>query len=93
MVVPPLITTVVRFSFGNFFSTVAGSVATADMLFRFAVNECGFSMCDTVKMMSENPAKLLGINKGKLDTGYDLDLVVMNKALEVTDVFVGGAKV
>ena len=74
-------------------SAFAGSVATADMLFRFAVNECGFSMCDTVKMMSENPAKLLGINKGKLDTGYDLDLVVMNKALEVTDVFVGGAKV
>lgn len=74
-------------------SAFAGSVATADMLLRFAINECGFSICDTAKMMSENPAKLLGINKGKLDTGYDLDLVVLDKALNVTGVFVGGEKV
>ncbi len=74
-------------------SAFAGSVATADVLLRFIVCECGYSISDAVRMMCENPAKLLGLNKGKLDTGYDLDLVVIDNELNVSDIFVGGARV
>ena len=74
-------------------SAFAGSVATADVLLRFAVQKCGFSIEDACYMLTETPAKILGINAGKIDTGYRADLVVLDEALEVRDVFVLGEKI
>ncbi len=74
-------------------SAFAGSVATADKLIRFITRECGVSISDAVKMMTETPAALLGINKGKLDTGYDADLIVFDDEINIEAVFVGGEKV
>ena len=74
-------------------SAFAGSVATSDVLLRFLHNECGVSLTDAVKMLSENPAKMLGINAGKIDTGCYADLVVLDDALTVCGVFVGGERV
>lgn len=71
-------------------SAFAGSVATADKLIRFITRECDVSISDAVKMMTETPAALLGINKGKLDTGYDADLVVFDDEINIEAVFVGG---
>lgn len=71
----------------------AGSVATADRLIRFIAKECGLGILDAVKMMTATPAALLGINKGKIDTGYDADLVVFDDDVKIEAVFVGGIKV
>ena len=71
-------------------SAFAGSVATADRLIRFIHKECGSDICEAVKMMTAVPADLLGISKGKIDTGYDADLVVFDDDVNVEAIFVNG---
>ena len=41
-------------------------------------------------MMTAVPAQLLGINKGKIDTGYDADLVVFDDDVNIEAIFVNG---
>ena len=71
----------------------AGSVATADRLIRFIHKDCGIDICETVKMMTAVPAELLGVNKGKIDTGYDADLVVFDDDVNIEAIFVNGNKI
>ena len=52
--------------------------------------DCGFDICEAVKMMTAVPAQLLGINKGKIDTGYDADLVVFDDDVNIEAIFVNG---
>ena len=73
-------------------SAFAGSVATADALIRTLVNDCGFLIPTAVKMLTEVPAKILGVNKGVLEAGKDADIIVFDEKINVTDVFVGGTK-
>lgn len=74
-------------------SAFAGSVATMDMLLRVLVDECGFSVARAVKMLSENPARIFASTKGRLEAGFDADIVCFDDKLCVTDVFVGGERV
>ena len=71
-------------------SAFAGSVATADCLIRTLVNECGFAVPTAVKMLTEIPAKILDVPKGKLEKGYDADVVVFDEKINIIDVFVDG---
>ena len=73
-------------------SCFAGSVCTADRCIRTMVESAGVALCDAVRMMTLNPARLLGIDgsKGKLLPGYDADLCLLDKTLHVKAVFVGG---
>ena len=71
----------------------AGSVATSDTLLRVATKECGFSVPDAVKMMTETPARILGVNRGKLEAGLEPDIVVFDDEIKIAGVFVGGKKV
>ena len=73
-------------------SAFAGSVATANVLLKTLL-DCGFSMPDCVKMLSTNPAKLLKLNKGELECGYDADIIVLNDDLNIETAFVMGKKV
>lgn len=73
-------------------SAFAGSVATADRLIKTMV-ECGVSVPEAVYMMSEVPAQLLKVNKGRIAKGYDADVVVFDENMKITDVFVGQNKV
>ena len=73
-------------------SAFAGSVATADRLIQVMMKECGYSVVEAVKMLTEVPAKILGVNKGKLAAGYDADIAVFDENVCVSDVFVGGKK-
>ena len=73
-------------------SAFAGSVATADVLIRVLTQKCGVSVPDAVWMMTQNPARLLGLNKGSLQAGYDADLVVFDDDINVEAVFVDGTK-
>lgn len=74
-------------------SAFAGSVATADRLLRVMMQECGFSLLDAVQMLTEVPAKILQVQKGKLQENYDADVVVFDENITVSDVFVGGKKI
>ncbi|MBQ8875980.1 MAG: N-acetylglucosamine-6-phosphate deacetylase [Clostridia bacterium] len=74
-------------------SAFAGSVATADVLVRTLVYGCGVSVPTAVKMLTEVPAKILGINKGALAAGKDGDIIVFDDEISVSDVFVGGVKI
>ena len=73
-------------------SAFAGSVATSDMLVRTLVFDCGYDISTAVMMLTEVPARILGVNKGLLSTGRDADITVFDDDMTVTDVFVGGKK-
>lgn len=72
----------------------AGSVATADRLVRNMHFMGGQSMENAVRMMTENPARVMGIGdtKGKLAKGYDADIVVFDENVNIKQVFIGGER-
>lgn len=74
-------------------SAFAGSVATADCLIRTLVNDCGYPVPTAVKMLTEVPAKILNVSKGKFDKGYDADIIVFDEEIKMKSVFVRGEKV
>ena len=61
-------------------SALAGSIATMDRLVRTAVQMAGFSMEDACRMISETPAKIMGIydRKGSLERGKDADIIMFD---------------
>ena len=69
-------------------SAFAGSIATADMLIRTLVYQCGYSIPIAVKMMTEVPAELLKINKGSLQKGKDADIIVFDDNINISNVFI-----
>lgn len=72
-------------------SAFAGSVCTADRCVRTAHKLAGVPMADAVRMMTANPARLLGArNKGVLAAGYDADLCVFDDDVRIKAVLVGG---
>ncbi len=75
-------------------SCFAGSVATADRLVRVMVQQAGLRIEQAVKMMSLNPAKVMGYDKrkGSLEAGKDADLVVFDHDITVQQVYVMGEK-
>lgn len=70
----------------------AGSIATANALIKTLVKGCGYSVPFAVKMLTETPAKVLNLNKGKLQAGCDADVIVFDDEFCVSNVFVGGEK-
>jgi N-acetylglucosamine-6-phosphate deacetylase len=74
-------------------SAFAGSIATCDRLVRVLTKECGYSVCDAVYMMTQTPAKILGVNKGSIKAGYDADVIVFDEDVNIKSVFVMGKKV
>lgn len=77
-------------------STLAGSTATMDKLFRTVLEQLGPS-CDealatAVQMSSTTPARALGFDQvGSLRAGLNADLVVLDNQLRVAGVMVNGA--
>lgn len=55
--------------------TIAGSAVFLSDCVKKAV-EFGIGKKDAIKMAAENPAKMMGLKKGKIDLGYDCDLVL-----------------
>jgi len=45
---------------------------------------------DAVKMATETPANLLNVNKGRIEPGFDADLLIVNDELDIKDVIIGG---
>lgn len=73
-------------------SAFAGSVATADRLVRTMVNTAGISLADSIRMITENPARILGIDgsKGSLAPGKDADLVIFDKDINIQTTIIKG---
>jgi len=74
-------------------SAFAGSVATADRLVRTCV-AAGIPLEDSVKMMTQTPARIMGLEqKGRLQTGYDADILIFNENIEMQAVILQGERV
>ena len=70
----------------------AGSVCTTDRCVRTMYKLAGVSLPDAVRMMTANPARVLGIDgsKGTIAKGMDADLVVFDEDTNISSVYVGG---
>lgn len=75
--------------------TLAGSIATADILVQTMVKKAGIPLEDAVRMASETPARLIGIadSKGTLEKGKDADIVILDNDANVRCVFTKGKEV
>ena len=67
-------------------SALAGSIATVDRLVRTCVQQAGIPMEDACRMISETPAKIMGVydRKGSLEKGKDADIIFFDKDQELT---------
>ena len=63
----------------------AGSVCTTERLVRTMNRLGGASLPDSVMMVTENPARMMGVgdHTGSLKAGYDADLVICDKDINV----------
>lgn len=73
-------------------SAFAGSVATADRLVRTMTQIAGCSMPDAVRMITENPARIMGISdrKGSLKAGMDADVVIFDENVNIKNTIIEG---
>ena len=71
-----------------------GSVATADRLVRNLVS-IGMDLVDVVRMAATTPARVVGLgrSKGRIEPGYDADLVLFDKDIQVEEVYLAGEPV
>jgi N-acetylglucosamine-6-phosphate deacetylase len=70
---------------------LAGSTLTLDRALRNVV-ALGVPLADAVRMLTANPAKLLGIEfkKGALRAGADADIILLNDQLQIARVWARG---
>ena len=74
-------------------SAFAGSIATTDRLVKTGV-ETGIPLTDTLKMVTETPARLMQLDsKGKIAIGYDADIVIFDENIDIQTVILQGEKV
>lgn len=73
-------------------SSLAGSLATMDVLVKTMVEQAGVPLEDAVRMASSTPARILGIDdrKGCLKKGMDADIVILDDEINVRAVLSGG---
>lgn len=69
--------------------TIAGSYATLWECVKKAV-EFGIPFDDAVHMASATPAEMLGVKKGKIEPGYDADLLVIDDNFNIEKVIING---
>ena len=71
--------------------TLAGSVATMDLVFWFLVKQVGLSLSDASRLCSTTPAAELRLpDCGEIARGMLADLVVLDKNLAVKQTYVAG---
>ena len=74
--------------------TRAGSTLTQDRALRNLLSFTGLSLEEILPVLTENPAKLIGVydRKGSIEDGKDADLVVLDEQNQVADVFLRGIR-
>ncbi len=73
----------------------AGSVATGDILLRNTKQYVGVAIVDAVKMMTRNPAKVLGLENeiGTLAKGAKADFALFDDEINIAMTFIEGEKI
>jgi len=73
----------------------AGSVATGDVLLRNTKLYVGVAIVDAVKMMTRNPAKVLGLENeiGTLAKGAKADFALFDDEINIAMTFIEGEKI
>jgi N-acetylglucosamine-6-phosphate deacetylase len=71
---------------------LAGSGLTLDLAVRNAITFLGVDLPTAVRLASTNPARITGLGdrKGRIAPGYDADLVLLDRDLNVSYTWVGG---
>lgn len=75
--------------------TMEGAIAGSTTNLWACVNkavEFGIPFEDAVKMATETPAKMIGVNKGQLKEGFDADFVVLDDARKILGTYIAGVK-
>ncbi|HVR37533.1 MAG TPA: N-acetylglucosamine-6-phosphate deacetylase [Thermoanaerobaculia bacterium] len=74
---------------------LAGSILTMSRAVQNMVELAGLPIETVIPLATEVPARILGVagRKGKLEGGYDADVVVLSEKLEVEEVIVRGYEV
>jgi N-acetylglucosamine-6-phosphate deacetylase len=74
---------------------LASSVVGMDAMVRNMAHQSSASLVDVIRMASLTPAERVGIagDCGSLEIGKQADILVLDKNLEVKQVFVGGEEV
>ena len=67
-------------------SALAGSIATMDVLIRTCIHRAEIPMVDVFRMVSETPAKIMGIfdRKGSIEDGKDADIMMFDDDIDLT---------
>jgi N-acetylglucosamine-6-phosphate deacetylase len=68
---------------------LAGSTATLLHCVKKAI-EFGIPEVEAVKMASENPARLMNLNKGKIEVGYDADFIIVDNDFNLIEAIARG---
>lgn len=73
-------------------SSFAGSIATTDRLIRTMINLAEIPLIEAVKMLTHNPARMLGIDdrKGSLTEGRDADIVIFDQNILIDKTILKG---
>lgn len=70
-------------------SAFAGSIATTDVLVRTCVKRAGIPIESAIKMITEIPAGIMKLDKkGKLEKGFDADIVIFDEDININKVMV-----
>lgn len=69
---------------------IAGSTVKLNQACQNMMRICGCSISEAVLMASTNPAQLYNLNKGKLEVGYDGDVIVVNNNFDILAVVNNG---
>jgi N-acetylglucosamine-6-phosphate deacetylase len=74
--------------------TLAGSILTMDRALRNALAFTGCTIVEAVRMVAFTPARLIGEGerRGRLNAGYQADIVVLSPSLEVEGVWIRGER-
>jgi N-acetylglucosamine-6-phosphate deacetylase len=72
--------------------TLAGSAITLIDAVRYLIREIGIPVQEVIKMASANPAQAIAPEqkKGKIASGYDADLVILDENFNVSMTIIGG---
>lgn len=75
--------------------TIAGSVATMDGIVRNVIEWGVCGLQDAVRMASTTPAGVAGAgrHKGRIEPGYDADIVALDRGGRVREALIGGESV
>ena len=76
-------------------SAFAGSVATADRLVRTMIHGGGVSVEDAIRMITANPARIMGLShhKGQIAPGYDADVVIFDENICIHNTIIKGKEI